>query len=102
MQPPPSPARDGMVMDDANPATQNTQQSTQPDSQDATVDMDKHLLGYILPCNPKHIRRVDFFRVKTEYKLGRDRTNDIVFPGKKVSKYSYPNSYYIARMTRQI
>lgn len=95
MQPPPSPARDGMVMDDANQATQNTQQATQPDSQDGNVDMDSHLWGYLLPCNPKHIRRVDFFRLKTDFKLGRDRTNDIVFPGKKVSKYSSRHLFII-------
>ena len=75
-----------MDMDEATQITQNTQQATQPDSQFSTDDIDGHLLGYLLPCNPKHILRLDFVRTKLDYTLGRDQSNDFHLAGKKVSE----------------
>ncbi|THH28784.1 hypothetical protein EUX98_g5407 [Antrodiella citrinella] len=87
MEPPPSSVPDVMAMDEPQQTTQNTQQATQPDSEEWTAEMDRHLWGFLFPCNPTTITRIDFARTKTEYRLGRDRTNDVVFSGKKVSNF---------------
>ncbi|KXN90631.1 putative serine/threonine-protein kinase fhkC [Leucoagaricus sp. SymC.cos] len=61
-------------------------QSTQPASQQQD-DLEKHLWGALIPCNPE-IARVDLWKLQTTYRVGRNPTgNQIVFPGPKISNY---------------
>lgn len=61
-------------------------QQTQADSQDVKQPPpDDHLWGYLLPHNP-HLARVDFWKIRARYRIGRRETdNDCVFPGSKIS-----------------
>jgi ser/thr/tyr protein kinase RAD53 len=63
-------------------ATQSTQQASQQ------PEMEGHLWGYLQPCSTK-LTRIDFWKVRPSYKIGRmddDTVNDLVLPGMKISK----------------
>lgn len=65
-----------------DPQTQSTQDASQ--QQD---DLEKHLWGALIPCNPQ-IARVDLWKIQTNYCVGRNPSgNQIVFPGPKISNF---------------
>ncbi|KAF8993679.1 kinase-like domain-containing protein [Cyathus striatus] len=72
--------------DDSEFQTQSTQ-ATQLNSQPPpTPNTDHHLWGYLQPCNAA-VARMDFWKIHPEYKIGRNSTNTIVFPGLKISNH---------------
>ena len=71
--------------EDEMPETQETQQQTQPTSQDVAEVFDEHLWGYLHPTN-KHVPRLDFFVIKPVYVIGRHSSSDIQIHGMKISK----------------
>ncbi|KAG6862270.1 hypothetical protein C0995_002201 [Termitomyces sp. Mi166 len=65
--------------------TQQQTQSTQQASQQAGIDVNGHLWGYLQPCS-SDLTRIDFWKVTPRYKLGRSKDlNDCVLPGAKAT-----------------
>ncbi|KAF9531599.1 kinase-like domain-containing protein [Crepidotus variabilis] len=63
--------------------TQSTQQASQ---QPPSKEVDAHLWGYLSPCNPGPLTRIDFWKIHPKYTIGRNiEINQVVFPGFKVS-----------------
>ncbi|KAI0784623.1 kinase-like domain-containing protein [Abortiporus biennis] len=89
MQPPPVPAAADNAVEEGG-SNQQTQQSTQPSSQDVNYRMEDHLWGFLVPCNSA-LPRIDFLRVKPKYKVGRNASvemgNDVVLGGMKISNF---------------
>lgn len=92
MQRPLSPnGYDGMALD-TGAATQHveTQQATQLSEPGSQRPADANLWGYLIPCNPQQ-RRIDFYKEKFEFKIGRNRDdsigNDVVLGGMKISEF---------------
>ncbi|TBU44526.1 Pkinase-domain-containing protein [Dichomitus squalens] len=76
------------MMTDDGAQTQQQTQSTQQASQNDYV-LDTHLWGYLIPCSA-NLRRIDFQKIKTSYRIGRNREehkNDIILPGMKISNF---------------
>ncbi|RPD54428.1 kinase-like protein [Lentinus tigrinus ALCF2SS1-7] len=76
-----------MVTDDGAQTQQQTQSTQQASQGDVVVD--EHLWGYLIPCSA-NLRRIDFQKVKTTYRIGRNREehkNDIILPGMKISNF---------------
>jgi hypothetical protein len=68
------------------PETQATQE-TQQASQQNPPGIDSHLWGYLQPCSAS-LTRIDFWKIKPRYHLGRNiELNEVVLPGFKVSEY---------------
>ncbi|KAJ3563307.1 hypothetical protein NP233_g9018 [Leucocoprinus birnbaumii] len=64
------------------PQTQSTQDSSQQQN-----DLESHLWGALIPCNPQ-IARVDLWKIQKSYRVGRHPTDSqIVFPGPKISNH---------------
>ena len=86
------PSFEDPMQTDGGEETQSTQQATQETQQMSQLDasVDDHIWGMLIPCNPV-LQRVDFQKVKTVYKVGRNADNikggnDIIFPGRKISE----------------
>lgn len=65
-----------------------TQSQTQPSTQPIGPD-EQYLWGYLMPCSTK-ILRIDFFKLRPRYTIGRDNaSNAVVLPGVKISEYIF-------------
>lgn len=65
--------------------TQSTQEASQ---QSNPKSVDTHLWGYLDPCNPGPLTRIDFWKIHPRYTVGRNiEINQVVFPGFKVSEW---------------
>ncbi|KAJ3510201.1 hypothetical protein NMY22_g16043 [Coprinellus aureogranulatus] len=77
-----------MYMGDELQETQQTQQSsqqTQPaESQGSQQNRDQHCWGYLQPVNGE-LARIDFWKTRPSYTIGRHHANVIVLPGFKIS-----------------
>jgi serine/threonine/tyrosine protein kinase RAD53 len=74
--------------DDDSPQTQQTQESSQsspPLSESQSYAANASFWGYLQPNNDA-LARLDFFKVRPSYTIGRHPSNTIVLPGFKVSK----------------
>ena len=78
---------DAMAVVPATPPTQESTQSTQQDASQTsgTAHADRNIWGSLIPFNPlnKHATRIDFYKNKRKYTLGRSRregVNDFSFP----------------------
>lgn len=67
-------------------SSESTQQDTQPSSQSLqqSVGMNAHLWGSLIPCSTM-LNRIDLWKSKSLYCFGRAATNDLTFPGAKIS-----------------
>ncbi|KAG5642826.1 hypothetical protein DXG03_002057 [Asterophora parasitica] len=73
-----------MGVDDGMEETQQTQ-STQQASQQVNPVVDAHLWGYLQPCSAK-LTRIDFWKIKPRYAIGRNQElNGVVLPGFKIN-----------------
>lgn len=65
-----------------------TQEDTQQVNESPAIpeeDEEKHLWGYLYPCNDV-LQRIDFWRTNHVYQVGRNKSlNQVVLPGPKVS-----------------
>jgi hypothetical protein len=76
-----------------------TQEETQESTQDASqTNVERpdgaHLWGWLQPCNNKALRRIDFWKLNSTYRIGRNpNLNQVVFPGLKISQSSLPSFF---------
>ena len=74
--------------DESSQETQQTQQATQvatQPSESQNYAANASFWGYLQPNN-EHLARLDLFKIRPSYTIGRHPSNAIVLPGFKVSK----------------
>ncbi|KAF7357886.1 Pkinase-domain-containing protein [Mycena venus] len=67
--------------------TQEDQVQTQPLTQPDSNETNEEHWGYLNPCLSQSIKRVTLYKTEKEVTIGRNTSNNVVFPGFKISNF---------------
>jgi serine/threonine/tyrosine protein kinase RAD53 len=73
-------------------------QATQELSQLPISSVDQHLWGYLQPCS-NDLTRLDFWKIKPSYTIGRGAESSIILPGIKVSECIFSQFHSLPQLT---